>query len=82
MQLSKLLHPAEVRSVLQDLSEGDIEAFSKLQPKLFRALPMVQQQPGQPPMMIVTVVTPSEAVAMLKCVAAAASRGLELLAQG
>lgn len=83
MQRPKLVPPAEIRSVLNDLAKGDIEVFGKLQPRLYTAMPMTQKRVEEPAKIIIkSSISPSEERQLLEAAAVAASRGLTLVSQG
>jgi hypothetical protein len=77
----KLVLSAEIRRVLKDVAEGNIDVFGKLQPRLYKALPlvpMVQEQIGERPTVLIAINGSNDRRALLKAVMKAASRGLAL----
>lgn len=77
----KFMYAVEIRRVMKDLAEGDIDVCGKLQPRLFAALPMIQQPGAQRPVIAFPRVNHCDRMAVLKILAAAASRGLALVRQ-
>lgn len=82
MQRLKLGRHGEVHNVLKELVEGDIEVFGRLQPRLYIALPVIQQQAEERGTLAIVIDSNSERLSLLQAAAAAASRGLALAPLG
>lgn len=74
----------EREKLLQKLAASDIEAFDRLQPRLYRAFPggRNQQQAEEGPTIVVSVESLCNVVPILKAASKAAGRGLALVSQG
>jgi hypothetical protein len=81
MPRPKLVPSAELRDVLKELADGDLDVFGKLQPRLYNALPIVQQRADERPTIIVPFDGTSTKLEVLQAVAKAASRGLALISR-